>query len=180
MAQPIALLAPVLDRPRPFFAALLGVSAAILGTALASQYWGGLAPCELCLWQRYPYAVVIGLAGAGTGLSGVAGIHSRLFAALALACAASFITGAAIAGFHVGVEQHWWEGTAACGATQAPAETVEELRRRLMGRGVVRCDEPAFTLAGISMAGYNVIASVALAAFALAGAGRIARGRPRD
>jgi disulfide bond formation protein DsbB len=180
MAPTISLISLLLDGPRVIFAALLAAAIGVLGAALASQYWGGLAPCELCLWQRYPYAVVIGLAGVGTGLASVDGVSPRLLAALALTIAASLIVGAAIAGFHVGVEQHWWQGTSACGSTDAPARTVEELRQLLLGRDIVRCDEPAFILAGISMAGYNAIVSLVLAGYALAGAGRIARGRARD
>ena len=153
--------------------AIAAASAAILGTALASQYWGGLHPCLLCLYQRIPYAatIVLGLVGAwlaGTGRFGLAAV------ALA-ACAAVFAAGAGVAAFHVGVEQHWWPGTTACtGAASGTATTVEALRQQILDAPVVRCDDVQWSLLGISMAGYNVLASVALAALALAAARGVA------
>ncbi len=79
----------------------------------------------------------------------------------------AFLVGAGLAAFHVGVEQHWWAGTAECGANFGPAGSVEELRRRLLAQAVVRCDEVAWSLFGISMAGYNFLLSLALAVFAV-------------
>jgi disulfide bond formation protein DsbB len=138
-------------------------SAAVLGAALAFQHLGGLAPCVLCYWQRYPYWAAIPLAAAAAI---VVPRDRRIGAALLGLAAAALATTAAIAAFHVGVEQKWWEGTAACGGTQGPAASLEELRARLLAAPVVRCDEPAWTLFGVSMAGYNFIIASVLAAFA--------------
>jgi disulfide bond formation protein DsbB len=148
---------------QPRTAALLVAlaSAAILGSAYAFQYWGGYAPCVLCWWQRYAHMGVIALA-----VLALLPVGTALRAPLLLAAAAAALAGAGIAGFHVGVEQHWWQGTAACGSTLGPATTIEEMRQRLLAQPVVRCDEVAWSLFGISMAGYNVVLSLALAAFA--------------
>jgi disulfide bond formation protein DsbB len=143
------------------FLALLAASAVILGSAFAFQFIGGLQPCELCLWQRYPYAITIGLAGVGIGLSR-AGVERRLLAILVALCGLTFLIGAGIAVFHVGVEQKWWEGTSACVGSLTGAASAEDLRQRLLGAPVVRCDAPAWTLFGISMAGYNALLSLAL------------------
>ena len=96
--------------------------------------------------------------------------------ALVALCGAAFLGGAVIALYHVGVEQHWIAGPAACTGSPAldAAKTPEELARLLMATPPVRCDEIAWSLFGISMAGYNAIASMALAAFAFIAA----RGRP--
>ncbi|MBM3599512.1 MAG: disulfide bond formation protein B [Alphaproteobacteria bacterium] len=142
---------------------LLLASAAILGTALASQYWGGLRPCVLCIYQRYPYAVVIGLSAIALAFAARDG--GRLPAALLALSAVALGIGAAIAAYHVGVEQHWWVGTAECGMTET-AGTVEALRAQILGRAPVRCDEIAWSLFGISMAGYNVVASLLLGGYA--------------
>ena len=142
---------------------VLLVSAAVLGTALASQYWGGLRPCVLCLYQRYPYAFVIALMAFAVGLADRRG--GRIAMALLTAAGLAFLVGAGIGIYHVGVEQHWWAGTAECGSTES-ADTVEALRAKLLGRAPVRCDEAAWSLFGISMAGYNVLASLGLAGFA--------------
>ncbi len=157
-----------MDRPAPrlAFALLLAAAVAILAAALAFQYLGGLRPCELCLWQRYPYAVLIGIAGVGIGLARVPGVPRGLLAALAALAALAMAADAAIAVFHVGVEHHWWQGLASCSGKTGAARTVEELARQLQGTAVVRCDAIAWSFAGISMAGYNAFAATALALFA--------------
>ncbi|MGE0652600.1 MAG: disulfide bond formation protein B, partial [Alphaproteobacteria bacterium] len=144
---------PYVLQPRPLFAVLLAAAAAILGTALASQYLGGLQPCELCLWQRYPYAVVIGLSGIGFGLAGVPGMPRGVLAGIAALIALALAADAAIAVFHVGVEQHWWQGAAGCTGETGGARTAADLARQLKATPVVRCDEVAWSFLGISMAG---------------------------
>jgi disulfide bond formation protein DsbB len=141
-------------------------SVVILLTAFGFQYIGGLQPCILCWWQRYPYVVTIVLALAAAALAA----RRKPAAALLALCGLVFLAGAGIAAFHVGVEQHWWQGTAECGANFGPAGSIEELRRRLEGQAMVRCDDIAWSLFGLSMAGYNFLLSLGLAAFALASA----------
>jgi disulfide bond formation protein DsbB len=143
---------------------VLASSAAILLGAFAFQYIGGLQPCILCWWQRYPYmaAIVLSLVAAA-----IAPTRPPLARALLGLSAVAFLVGAGIAVFHVGVEQHWWAGTAECGANFGPAGSVDELRRRLLAQNVVRCDDIAWSLFGISMAGYNFLLSLALAVFAV-------------
>ena len=137
----------------------------VVGSAIASQVWGGLAPCTLCWYQRVPYAVtmVLGLAGAALLVQG----RPRAAALLTFWCGVAFVLGAVIAAFHVGVEQDWWDWASACTATGAgQGRTVDELRALLETAPVVRCDEVQWSLFGISMAGYNFLVSLALAAFA--------------
>jgi disulfide bond formation protein DsbB len=150
-------MTPLLHRA-PLMIMIAGV--AVLGAALASQYLGGLAPCELCLLQRWPWGAVVVLATVAVFAPRAERPHLYL-------CAAILAAGAAIALYHVGVEQHWIAGPEACTGGPSGATTIEELRRRLEATQIVRCDEPAWTLFGISMAGYNAMASLALAAFAL-------------
>ena len=162
------------SQARLVFGALLAASVLILGAAFAFQLIGGLQPCELCLWQRYPYAVATGLAGIGIGLAR-AGVARRVLAFLLLLCAVTFLTGAAIALFHVGVEQKWWQGTSACVAQISGVTTMEDFRQRLLAAPVVRCDEVAWSLFGLSMAGYNMLLSLALGLASLAGTQRLIR-----
>lgn len=145
------------------------VSAAILGTALASQYFGGLAPCELCLWQRYPYAAVIALGVLAMVLGGRERVAEPVIALMGVV----LLVGAGIAVFHAGVEYGLWAGLETCGGTRPPSASVEELRRRLLEAPVVRCDEPAWSLLGVSMAGLNFLVAVPLGLFAIAGAVRL-------
>lgn len=145
--------------------ALIAASAAILLAALGFQYLGGLQPCVLCIWQRWPYVAAILLA------AGAAALRRHPVGRLLLGLAGlAFLAGAGIAAFHVGVELHWWAGTAECGADAAPAASVEELKRRLLAQPVVRCDEVAWSLLGLSMAGWNLLLSLGLAALSFWGA----------
>lgn len=144
----------------PGLVALL--SAGALAAAYVAQYGFGLEPCALCLWQRYPYWAALAIGVLGTAAAPVPWLRRASVALAGLA----FLAGAGIAGFHVGVEQGWWEGLPGCsGQVVREGMSIEELQQALEARGeVVPCDEPAFTFAGISMAGYNLIASAALAA----------------
>jgi disulfide bond formation protein DsbB len=143
-----------LTRPNLILIATLG-SAAILGGAFAFQYIGGLAPCQLCLWQRWPHAaaILIGLVALLSGWRGLAWLGA--LAALATA---------GIGFFHVGVEQLWWEGLATCTAGSIEGiSTADLLDPTKDVAAVVRCDEIAWSLFGVSMAGWNVIASLGFA-----------------
>ncbi|MEM9232091.1 MAG: disulfide bond formation protein B [Pseudomonadota bacterium] len=129
-------------------------SAALLLGALAFQYIGGLAPCAMCYWQRYPHMAAI-----------VVGAVALLvpFALLALVGALAALGTAAVGVYHAGVEQGWWEGPNTC--TSGPVEGLSpnELLNQILEAPVVRCDEVAWSMAGISMAGWNAIASALLA-----------------
>jgi disulfide bond formation protein DsbB len=104
--------------------------------------------------------------------------HSRVVgAALLAASGVALLVGAGIAAFHVGVEQHWWAGTAGCGVTSA-ATSLEELRAQVLAAPVTRCDEVPWALFGISMAGYNTVIALALSVFAFAAARTAFDGSP--
>jgi len=149
------------------------LSAALLLGALAFQYLGGLAPCEMCIWQRWPHGASI-LLGLGGGLLVASGVLpqnlSRMLAVLAIIALA--ISGA-IGVFHAGVEWKLWPGPTACtGIGYVPgAEGPFQ---------VVRCDEAQWRLLGISLAGYNAIISLAAAAFALSFLSRAKPERARE
>ena len=142
-----------LTRPLLILLATLG-SVALLGGAFAFQYIGGLAPCQLCLWQRWPHAaaILIGVVALTTGWRGLAWLGA--LAALATA---------AIGLFHVGVELKWWEGLASCTAGSIEGiSTADLLDPTKDVAAVVRCDAIAWQMLGISMAGWNVILSLVL------------------
>lgn len=145
-----------------------GGALAALCVAWLAQYGFGLAPCELCYWQRYGYWAAIAL-----GVLAIlqpAGSARRRAALWLLALA--FLATAGIALFHVGVEQKWWQGLSGCTGQISSGMSAEELEQAILEAPIVRCDEPAWTMFGISMAGYNVVYALALAAFAAWGAAR--------
>jgi disulfide bond formation protein DsbB len=144
--------------------AALGV--VVLGTVLASQYLGGLQPCELCLYQRWPWAAAIAL-----GL--LAGLLRPLRRGLVLLAGIVILLGGALAVYHAGVEYQWWPGFTACtSAISFGTGNAASLRDQLLAAPVVRCDVPGFVLFGISMAGYNAIVSVVAGLVLLAAATR--------
>jgi disulfide bond formation protein DsbB len=139
------------DRRIPLLVAV--ASLASLAVAFASQYWGGLQPCVLCWYQRYPYGVAALLGIIGMIVAGRPGLLRPILSLAALA----FFVDAGIAAFHVGVEQHWWAGTNECGSVLDLNTNPADLKNQLLNQPVVRCDEVAWSLFGISMAGYNFL-----------------------
>jgi disulfide bond formation protein DsbB len=159
------------DRLYPFVL-FLGSGALLLG-ALGFQYIGGLAPCELCLWQRYPHDAVVVVAA----IAIVVAPRAALPWLVAL-CGVILLAGAAIAAFHVGVEHKWWAGLPSCSGEVDMSKLDPEAMRKLIANPPARCDEVAWSLFGISMAGYNFLISVALGLFAFWAALRVRRRTP--
>lgn len=151
--------------PRHLAIGVLLASAGILSAAYVSQYGFGLKPCILCLYQRVPYFVNIGL-----GIAAFAATfrYPRLAMLLLYAASISFLTDAFIAGFHAGVEYGWWKGLPACGGDIVPKNaTIEQMRAALTHQNIIRCDKPAWTLFGVSMAGYNFVIASTLTAISM-------------
>lgn len=155
---------------RRFAGAVLAASVAVLGAALLSQYWGGLIPCELCLLQRWPWRIAIAIAA----FAWLAGERLPL-PSLALLLVLVFFASAGLAAYHVGVEQHWLRGPIACTATvSGTITTIDELRRQLLAAPVALCDQVQWSLFGVSLAGWNFVGSLTLAAFCAASAAWLA------
>lgn len=150
----------IIDHPRLVPLAIVLASLGTLASAFSLQYWEGVLPCVLCIYQRYAFgaALAVGLAGLAVGGWPKARRLAVILAGLV------FLTGAAIAFFHVGVEQHWWRGTAACHApTLDPGASLDQLRQQMLTTRFVPCDQIPWSLFGISIAGYNVLASALFA-----------------
>lgn len=137
-----------------------GGSLTLLLGAFAFQYVGGLAPCVLCIWQRWPHGVAVAVGLLALILGG------RL---LPLLGGMAALTSAGIGVFHVGVEQKWWEGLKSCTAGSIEGlSTTDLLNPDIIIAAPVRCDAIAWQMLGVSMAGWNVILSLALVAIWLA------------
>jgi disulfide bond formation protein DsbB len=143
--------------PRRATLVIFVVSVIVVGGALLSQYWGGLVPCELCVFERWPYYAAIAL----MAVAFLAGRRDASAAALALA-GLIFAAGACLAFYHVGVEQHWFAGPTACTGPALKAGSVEALRQQLLATPTVRCDAVQWSLGGVSLAGWNLLASLVL------------------
>lgn len=135
----------------------------LLAGAYASQYLGGLYPCEMCWWQRWPHFAALPLALGAFILPGDA--KRRLFTALA---ALAILISGLIGSYHAGVEYGWWEGITTCSSTVTPG-TGKDVLDAILNAPLIRCDIAPWTLFGISLAGFNFLISSfgALAIFAL-------------
>ena len=133
--------------------------ALLLAGAWTSQLWGGLTPCEMCHWQRWPHYAALPLAALSFAVP-----RRSIVALAALAIAVS----GAIGIYHAGVEWHLWQGHTACTASFAGSGlSGDQLLRQIMAAPLVRCDEAQWRLFGVSLAGWNAL-------FSLGGAGVIA------
>ncbi len=140
--------------------------AATVGSALGFEHIGGYIPCALCLLQRQPYYYGIPvalLAALNAALGGPAWITRLLTAVVGI----MMLVGAGLGVYHSGVEWHFWEGPATCatsanGVTQDASNLLNDLNA-VKGPS---CTDAALRVLGLSFAGWNVIASLVLAAFA--------------
>jgi disulfide bond formation protein DsbB len=123
----------------------------LLWGAIGFQVLGGFSPCEMCMWQRWPHVIAIGLALAAIALRR----RMMLSATLTALAAFAILTSGVIGTFHAGVEYGWWQGITTCSTSQAGA-TLDAI----MNAPLVRCDVAPWQLAGISMAGYNALFSI--------------------
>ena len=155
-------------RAEPAAAAAIAVfvlGLATLGGAWFFEYVLKLAPCPLCLMQRIPYHVIIPLSLLLAIAALVRAPRNLLlvgFAAIAIAAACNIVLGI----YHAGVEWHWWAGPADCSGPLTDLRTGGSLLDQLHAVHVVRCDEAAWRFLGLSLAGYNVLISLALAVIA--------------
>lgn len=158
--------------PQALLVAVLAIAAPLF--AQASESWWGLAPCVLCLWQRWPYRIAALLAGLGVVLPG------RLRVLLLALSGIGILASAAIAALHVGVEQHWWPSPLpGCAAPSAgPAtQSIDDMMRGLAAAPAKPCDEPTYLIPGlpVSMAAMNLLYALGLGGLTLVLARRLAR-----
>lgn len=134
----------------------------LLGGALGSQYLGGLYPCEMCYWQRWPHAVAIVLAA----LAFTAPAEAPRARTLTLLAALAIAVSGAIGVYHAGVEAKIFQGFTTCTALSKGLSPAEILRQ-INHAPLIRCDQVQFRFLGISLAGWNAILSLGGAALIL-------------
>jgi disulfide bond formation protein DsbB len=130
-----------------------GGSAVLLAGAFAFQYLGGLAPCTMCLWQRWPHAAAVLLGLVALALPG------RILPVLGAGAAA---LSAGLGMYHTGVERGWWQGPTTCTSGPVGGVSSEDLLNQILAAPLVRCDEVAWSMLGLSMASWNAVLSLGL------------------
>jgi len=156
-------------------AALAALTIAAIGTATILgayffQYVLHYLPCPLCFEQRIPYYIAIPLALVVAFAAMKSAPRSWVVGGLVV-LALIMLGSAGLAAYHAGVEWKWWPGPADCSGPISGMGSASDLLRRMQAETVVRCDDAAWRLFGLSLAGYNVLISLALAAVAGWGAG---------
>ena len=152
-----------LGKPRVAAALIFAAALATIAGALVFEHGFGLRPCPLCLMQRYSYYAAMPVALAAALASSPAWTRAGL-ALLALI----FVVSAGLGAYHAGVEWGWWAGPSDCAGAPAPAPGgVGDFLSQLQSTRVVSCTEAAWRFLGLSLAGWNVLISLALAALAL-------------
>ena len=179
MAQTSALRMTFIDRLRaePAAAAALAIFALSTATIVGAWYFEfvlKLPPCPLCLEERLPYHVVIPLSLL-MAIAALARAPRTLLAVGFTAIIVAVLCGAALGAYHAGVEWRWWAGPAECSGPITDLSAKGPILGQLNSIHVVRCDEAAWRLLGISLAGYNVLISLSMAAIAAWGVVRSAR-----
>lgn len=129
----------------------------LMAGALGSQFLGGLFPCEMCHWQRWPHYAAIGLAA----LAFIVRQPPAQRMLVLLAATAIAISGA-IGAFHAGVEYGWWEGITQCSVINSGGG--QDILAEIMASPLIRCDVAPWSLFGISLAGFNALFSLGGAA----------------
>ncbi|MGE0179188.1 MAG: disulfide bond formation protein B [Sphingomonas sp.] len=130
------------------------VPAALLAGAYGSQHLGGLAPCEMCYWQRYAHWAALAFAAIAL-VGGSLPDRGRSFVWLA---GLAILTSGLIGFYHAGVELDYFEGFTQCTAMIAGGSS-EDVFNQIMAAPIVRCDQVQWSFLGISMAGWNAILS---------------------
>lgn len=141
------------------------VSIALLVTVYYFQYVLKILPCELCYWQRKPHFILIPV-----GLAAFFVRHTGWRAALLAVMSFLMLVNTGLAGFHVGVEYHWWKGLDTCSTPTIDATTIEAARDLIFNSTVIPCDKPGWVFFGISMAAWNGLFSLGMAGWAALGA----------
>ena len=141
---------------------ILAAAVATIGGALVFEHGFGLRPCKLCLVQREPYYVAMPLAL-------VTALLPLRWARIGLTLlAVVFLVSAGLGIYHAGVEWGFFAGPSDCGGTPAPTPgAVGDFLKQLETARVVSCTEAAWRFLGLSLAGWNVVISLALVGLAL-------------
>ncbi len=140
-----------LTRSQLILLATLG-SAALLAGAFIFQAIG-YAPCKMCLWQRWPHAAAVLIGGAALAFGGRVWAYFGAMAAL---------TTSGLGIYHTGVERNWWDGPTTCTSGSIAGVDPEALLEQILAAPLVRCDDVAWQLMGLSMASWNAVASLIL------------------
>jgi disulfide bond formation protein DsbB len=154
--------------------AITVIAAATLAGAWFFQLVLDIRPCPLCLEQRYAYYLAVPIGALVALAASRDAPRAVLYAGLAILALAA-LCNAGLGAYHAGVEWGLWKGPTECTGPVVNLGSAGNLFERLDSVKVIRCDEVQWRFLGLSLAGYNVLISLAMAAIAAWGIGKSAR-----
>ena len=143
------------------------ISTTLLSGALFFQYVIGLAPCNLCMWQRWPHVLVMIFS-----LLGLVGIHPKKMLFLIFSAG---IASTSLGIYHAGIEWQLWAGPSSCSLNIDPQDSISNITDQLLNTALMRCDEVPWALFGISMAGWNALISLDIVAASILALRKVVR-----
>ena len=149
------------------------IAAATLAGAWFFQFVLDIKPCPLCLEQRYAYYLALPLAALVAFFAARGAPRQVLMAGFVILLMAT-LANAWLGGYHAGVEWKFWPGPTDCSGPVVDLGSAGTLLQRLDTVKVVRCDEVQWRFLGLSLAGYNVLISLLMAAIGIWGVARTA------
>jgi disulfide bond formation protein DsbB len=153
---------------------VLLVAVVVILTALGFEHLGGYPACPLCLQERWAYYAGIPVLVVALMLLWIG--RAQAAAGLLFLVALGFLANAALGSYHAGIEWKFWLGPDACSGAQPLSSGAGDLFKDLATTRVIRCDEAPWHFLGLSFAGWNVVASLLLAAGAATSAVKAWRG----
>lgn len=142
----------ILNCPYAVMALVTLLSFTALAAAFSSEAFLGLEPCILCIYQRWPYAIVL--------LIGIVTLVLKKHLGIAVGVSGlAFLVNSGIAAYHTGVEQHWWKSAVEGCKVSFPTDAKQSLLENIMSAPTASCDtipwqDPVLNL---SMANYNAV-----------------------
>lgn len=146
---------------RTAFGVVLLVSLVALGAALVAQFAFGLKPCILCLYERAPYALLVGVALFGL----LTPTKTKSMTGIAALCFLLFLVSGALAFYHIGVEQHWWVFGSGCPVETLGNKTEEQALAELLTTPLAPCDKTGWSFLGFSITIWNLALSLGMAGY---------------
>lgn len=168
------MIKKIFTQPLLSFGFIALISFISLATAFISEGFFGLEPCNLCIYQRYPFAIAIALGLIGMGMRNNKTISCGLLVFLGL----NFLINSGIAFYHSGVEQKWWKSALeGCAVPMFDDNNGKTLLENLMSAPMASCSDiqwqdPIF---GLSMANYNIALCLGMFVFCMISAVVIAK-----
>lgn len=172
-----AIPLPARAGENPALAASLAVFVIALGTIGGAWFFQlvlEILPCPLCLEQRYAYYLAVPLAGL-LAIAAARGAPRPWLAAGLAVLAIATLANAGLGTYHAGIEWGFWQGPTDCTGPGVGLGNAADLLKQLDTVKVIRCDEVQWRFLGLSLAGYNVLISLLMAAIAAWGLVRTAR-----